>query len=185
MPLRNVPRPGSVDPIPIPTSGRFRARQTGASGGTIVATATLPSSHAISAAPTASSNISRRRRQPLERCFASGAVASAWLHAWPRYWNSAPMASRWTAHWCARLGVPPPTLVCCSNSRKAASFPRTTGYRCRRPIPSPDLRQRRRRHMKSLDWPRRSLVSSSPISGQTGKEPSASWSSVTPARALC
>ena len=32
------------------------------------------------------------------------------------------------SHWCARLGVPPPTLVCCSNSRKAASFPRTTGY---------------------------------------------------------
>src|SRR5215471_13716862 len=104
------------------------SQATDASGGTIVAIATLPSSHAISAAPTASSNISRRRRQPLARCFASGAVASAWLHAWPRFWNSTPMASRWTAHWCARLGVSPPTSVCRPNSCKAVSFPRATGY---------------------------------------------------------
>jgi hypothetical protein len=39
--------------------------------------------------------------------------------------------------------------------------------------------------MKSLDWPRRILVSSSPIPGLTRKKPSTSCSSVTPARALC
>ena len=91
-------------PFP-PTSGRSCARRTGASGGTIAAIATLPSFHAISAAPTASSNISRRRRKPLARCFATGAAASAWLHAWPRDWNSTPVASRSTAHSCARLAA--------------------------------------------------------------------------------
>jgi hypothetical protein len=40
-------------------------------------------------------------------------------------------------------------------------------------------------HDELGDWPRRILVSSSPIPGLTRNEPSASCSSATPARALC